>query len=131
LRSIDWPSLLINHLEASADSLFVWGKNDCALWCADWILTITGNDLAHDLRGKYSTQLQADTLLKNMGFDTVADYADKLLKTQPITLAQRGDIVLHPQGALGICDGHFSHFLMSIGLTTIPTLRCQKSWKVD
>ena len=35
---------------------FKWGKNDCCLFVADWVLFATGNDVAADFRGNYRTE---------------------------------------------------------------------------
>ena len=41
------------------------------------------------------------------------------------------DIVLHPQGCLGICDGLVSYFLMVDGVTRLHTHHCRAAWKVE
>jgi hypothetical protein len=42
----------------------------------------------------------------------------------------RGDIMLHPQGMLGICDGAHAYFLTERGVTRIEFMKCVKAWSV-
>lgn len=47
--------MLAEFVAQTRDLPFVWGRNDCALWCASAVAAGTGYDPAADLRGVYST----------------------------------------------------------------------------
>jgi hypothetical protein len=127
VRRASWPALLHEHLNEAVT--FEWGKSDCVLRCADWVTKATGEDYAQDYRGKYATEAEAQGLLADLGADGAADLADRHLQAIDVPFAQRGDVVLYA-GALGICDGRYSHFLTPEGRTRIGTLKCRKAWKV-
>jgi len=128
MRVQNWPSLLYLHLQDAPE--FEWGQTDCVLWCADWIQKAIGEDLTDGAKGQYSTLGEAYEYLNDLGFETPADLADEHLDQIQISYAQRGDIVLHPDGPLGICDGTYSHFLTETGKTRFTTLNCLRAWRV-
>lgn len=130
MRVAGWESLLADHIRTAYATPFAWGTHDCALWCADWVLKATGADLTGGLRGTYSTGIEATEALAAMGLSSVADLAARHLPEIPLGFASRGDVVLHPQGALGICEGVYSHFPMIDGATRFPTGQCVKAWRV-
>lgn len=130
MRVSGWESLLAEYLQASRDREFAWGLNDCALWAANWVLLATGADFLSTWKGDYATARSAARLMRERGFASVADIADRHLPAKPVALAARGDLVLHPQGALGLCAGRLSHFVMAAGLTAAETLACPKAWEV-
>lgn len=55
-------------LLAQAGKPFVWGKSDCGLLVADWILWAKGGpDPAASIRGTYSNQAGAEAILAAVG----------------------------------------------------------------
>ena len=126
-----WEQLLAIHIEQAKPAVFQWGQTDCALWCADWVKQAADKDFTTDWRGKYSTEEELQALMKTRSYHSPADIADAHLPRIPVQFAQRGDIVLHPQGCLGICDGLMSRFLTLNGLTRLPTFDCLLAWKVE
>ena len=60
-------SNLSAYLEASSRLPWVWGERDCALWVANFVLSIRGTDPGATWRGKYRTRLGCERLLKNQG----------------------------------------------------------------
>lgn len=46
---------LAEFVAQTRDDPFVWGQNDCALWCASAVARGTGYDPAADLRGRYAS----------------------------------------------------------------------------
>ncbi|QDV34894.1 DUF6950 family protein [Tautonia plasticadhaerens] len=129
-RKPGWESLLGEYLHASASKPFAWGSHDCALYAATWVLLATGSDHVSRWKGDYATEFGARRAMIDRGFETVEDIADHHLEEKPVTVAMRGDLVLHPQGALGICNGLFSHFVTPQGLCVEETLACLKAWGV-
>lgn len=74
---------------------FKWGKNDCCLLVADWVLFATGNDVADDFRGKYRTKSGAFKQLFKRGLNDVESvFKDRLNPAIPINYARRGDLAL-------------------------------------
>lgn len=133
MRVQNWPVLLTEHIEQAKNAEFVWGQNDCALWCADWVLKATKRDFASQWRGRYESEEELNALLAAMdiaGPECLPD-AVEMRQHQMVTLAQRGDIVLIEQGCLGICNGIDSYFLMERGVTRFRTEKCVRSWKVE
>ncbi|WP_020476268.1 DUF6950 family protein [Zavarzinella formosa] len=131
MRIEGWEGRLASYLNTSKDLTFEWGRTDCALWAATWVRSCTGEDFLSDWIGKYKTERGAATLMRKRGFQSVADIADAALPVIPVTLARRGDLVLHPvDGCLGIGNGVKSHFLTFKGHTLVDTLACSKAWGV-
>lgn len=131
MRVQGWESLLADHVQKAAVTAFAWGSNDCALWCAEWVRIATGADLGSEWRGLYSSEEELQSLMGERGFFSPSDIADMHLTPKPLNFARRGDIVLHPIGALGICLGASSYFLMESGVARIGTLRCLRAWEVE
>lgn len=130
MRVEGWESLLTEHIEQARYRPFVWGEHDCSLDSADWIRKCTGVDLGSDWRGHYKTKAGATRAMRKRGFLKPADIAANCLSAVPVAFARRGDIVLHPNGALGICNGRASVFVAEDGLLEIPTLSCVRAWRV-
>jgi hypothetical protein len=130
IRFQNWPELLAEKIERSRELSFAWGIHDCALFCADAIFAMTGIDLASDLRGTYKTEKGAQRRIRTLGFESLEALVSERLESIPIVQAGRGDLVLHHNGALGICDGLTSWFVTPSGLTRVKTLSFEKAWRV-
>ncbi|WP_152051834.1 DUF6950 family protein [Tautonia marina] len=130
MRNEGWEAILAEHIEQARNNAFEWGMNDCALWSADWVRKATGEDFASTWRGRYTTETELNALLAAMDIESPGDIASEHLPEMDVPFAQRGDIVLHPQGCLGICNGLDSYFLMEQGVTRIRTRNCVKAWAV-
>jgi hypothetical protein len=130
MRPEAWESLLFHHILEARGKPFEWGTHDCVLDCALWIEKITGADPAAGFRGTYKTEAEAAAVIESLGFATAADLASSVLEEKPVPTAQRGDIVLHPCGTLGICDGAHAYFVTHAGMLRVEFLKCLKAWKV-
>ena len=130
MRPEGWESLLAAHITTARAQPFAWGERDCVLWCADWVLQIRGVDYAEHCRGAYATEDQAAQLLDELGFASVSDLVDGHLDVTPVKYARRGDVMLHPSGMLGICDGAHAYFLTASSVTRIGFLHCTRAWTV-
>lgn len=131
MRVEGWESLLEKHIREAYRNPFAWGSRDCALWATEWVLKATGNDFGGPWRGKYTTGNGAAKRMKKLGFASVEAIADSNMVACPIAMAGRGDIVLHPEGMLGVCAGRASFFLTETSVTSMPTLACSSAWKVE
>jgi hypothetical protein len=132
MRKASWPEDLNRYLSHAPD--FTWGQMDCCHWCAGWVETTLGIDLAADFRGQYDTKEGAYAYLKEKGFADVDALADAFLPRIEINLAQRGDIVCFQIArikALGICGGGRSFFLQTGGIIeSVRTRACIAAWRV-
>jgi len=54
-------------LRQRAETPFVWGKSDCAIFAFDVVQLLTGRDVVADLRGTYSTAYGAMRVLVDQG----------------------------------------------------------------
>ena len=127
MRTEGWEALLAEYV--SAAPAFAWGQADCALWCADWVALATGTDFTGDWVGRYSSEAELQALLAARGLASHADIPGSVgLEEINPAFAQRGDVVLHPQGCLGICTGLLAVFLTESGLTTLRGR--SRAWRV-
>lgn len=135
MRQETWPQDLAAYFESFTGKAFEQGSVDCGHFAADAVQILTGVDLFEPFRGKYTTVPGYLKILKRLGHDCVASYVDGVLEAIPVPMAQRGDVVLRLEGeleALGICDGVRSVFLsVEGGLAAVPTMDCQKAWRVS
>ena len=128
--------MLDAFLDQVAASPFVDGEKDCALTIADWVMVATGcSDPAAHLRGRYSTALGRERLLKRLGGLTVvvADCARRA-RLEPTETPQRGDIgviIVGPQRLTGICLGHRWAVKSSAGLAGLKADRVEAAWRVE
>ncbi|HEY1844473.1 MAG TPA: hypothetical protein VGH05_06385, partial [Buttiauxella sp.] len=68
MRYPDWQRQLVNTLQAAKQRPFLWGEHDCALFAADCVKAMCGEDFASAYRGTYSTEIGAKkALLRNHG----------------------------------------------------------------
>lgn len=131
MRIGNWENELVNYLEISNSISFEWGQNDCCLWVSKFVDKIKGYNNSKDWIGLYDTEEGANALMQSRGFADTAAIADSVLPVKPLKQAKRGDIILHPCGALGICDGRRSYFLTpDKGLSVMLTLQCVKAWEL-
>lgn len=130
MRPEGWESLLYHHILEARGKTFDWGTHDCVLWCADWIHKIRDVDLAAKWRGTYSTEEEAQAVLGSLGFSGTSELASHYLEEVPVSKARRGDIMLHPSGTLGICDGTFAFFVTTEGVLRLEFLKCLRAWRV-
>jgi hypothetical protein len=129
-------------LLARANTQFVWGQHDCALFAADGIQAMTGVDIAADFRGKYTDEASAMAAIKSIaGGSTIADAAAYCATkhempqwTYPL-MARRGDlVVLQESGRLIAGLVHLSgrHIVCAgeKGLHRLPITDVQRAWHV-
>lgn len=96
--------IIAKHLRMWAGSDFVWGKSDCCIVLADYVLDVTGRDGAAHLRGRYSSREEAEVVggLAEGHMAAVGDCAARAglsMTDEP----RRGDI-----GVLAIRDHEFA-----------------------
>jgi hypothetical protein len=126
-RRDNWPDLLAQFIEQRRNVPFKWGKVDCCLFAADWVLLATNLDPASNLRGKYDSALGARRIIKrNGGLDAMV--ANALIsfgfRQVDLLIAGRGDIIVRDSGngdCAGVVLGLQSAFVGGDGLKFLNT----------
>lgn len=103
MRRADWPERLAGLIDERRRTPFAWGAQDCALFAADAVQAITGDDPAKHFRG-YDDEREALRIVKDAGgMRGLVDLPEK-----PKGFAQRGDVVLAEidgRETFGVCIG--------------------------
>lgn len=125
MRLPDWPERLADILKASRDREFD-DVNYCVVFAADCVQAMTGEDPMTEYRGL--NMQQAHDKVKADGHQSFYHYLIKHYKKVPLSLAQRGDIIIRtePETAAGICCGQDTAFASDLGIAYHPTL--QQRW---
>ncbi len=132
MRVNGWAEKLDQVITEHRAMPFAWGSNDCALFCADCVLAITGTDYAANWRGRYASALGSVRLLNKAG-GSLERVIDGLFEAIPQQFLQRGDIALFNVGngeTIGICLGAQIAAPGHGGLEFIPLRECRKGWRV-
>lgn len=95
-RLDNWLIILANELNKPRK--FAWGIEDCCLFSANIIKSITNIDIAKKYRGKYKTKIGAFRLIKRFGYNNLIECIDTEIKKHGfervnINMAQKGDVV--------------------------------------
>jgi hypothetical protein len=117
-----WRGRLAAYLAASAGRPFEWGRHDCALFAADCIEAMTGEDPAAAFRGRYRSLNGGLKALRKAGHADHVALATALLDEVAPAFAQAGDLAMiaTPEGAaMGIVQGHRVYVLRPEGLATV------------
>lgn len=139
MRKQDWVTIFADELREAETKDFAWGKHDCCLAVADWVLAMTGEDFAKDLRGKYADEVGAAiTLEKFTGEAELEPCIIKLLgqPLESVNFAQRGDVVIFQskdgRDALGMIDlsGTRIVAVTTKGLIRLPINLARVAWRV-
>lgn len=122
-----WEFALSQYLAEVKSIPFGWGTNDCCLFSANWVNQLIGIDYMAEFRDQYTNEEEALKIIEE--HTNLVVELDSLLEPSAIPFARRGDIVMY-KGALGICNGMHSYFMLEKGLFPIKTSRCSNAWKV-
>jgi hypothetical protein len=121
LLGSDRLTRFLNHAAATP---FQWGQHDCLLWLADWLAERRGLDPASELRGKYSTILQAARIVREAGgMERLVDISTRAMGISRATPGARGDIAVIRVGGEG--GEHFGNAAGAILLGGSAALICQ------
>lgn len=157
-RKKQWDSLeLDGYLRMRAAQPFAWGVNDCALFAANAIETMTGTDIAADFRGAdarpaYTDEAGAFALITKVTGSTsppataIGDaaawcaakhgMAEWLASGRPAPLlARRGDLVVVSNGGrliAGVVHLNGLHVvtMAETGIVRLPLRAVTRAWKV-
>lgn len=68
---------LLAAMQAAAALPMQWGRDDCALWCADILKRALGYDAAEIFRGRYRTRIGAHRVLGGGGLPNALRVASR------------------------------------------------------
>ena len=129
-----WERLLAAAIETARVRPFIWGLHDCPTFAFETRMILTGGeDVAALWRGRYTTALGGQRVMRRMGWASFEKMANALLGEQrpSALLAQRGDMVLADNGlGFGICTGASAVGMAPAGLMTVPLTSCRLAWPI-
>ena len=129
-----WERLLASAIETARARPFVWGVHDCPTFAFETRMILTdGEDVAALWRGRYTTALGGQRVMRRLGWASLEEMGRALLgePCPSVLLAQRGDIVLADTGlGFGICTGATAVGMAQEGLMTVPLTSCRLAWHV-
>ena len=129
-----WERLLAAAIETARTKPFAWGTHDCPTFAFETRTALTGGeDVAALWRGRYSTALGGQRVMRRLGWTSLEEMGRTLLgdPRSAVLLAQRGDIVLaDTDTGFGICVGASAVGMAPEGLVTVPLTSCRLVWAV-
>ncbi len=129
-----WERLLAAAIDMARAKPFVWGVHDCPTFAFETRMILTGGeDIAALWRGRYTTALGGERVMRRLGWASLEEMGRALLgePRQSVLLAQRGDIVLADTGlGFGICTGASAVGMAHEGLVTVPLTSCRLAWPI-
>lgn len=130
-RVPDWPERLAEAVYAARHEPFVWGAHDCAIWTFDAVAEMTGTASHADAwRGRYSTALGSERIMRKLGWQTMEEAVTALLGDPiPPLMAQRGDLVM-AAGSVGLCIGPWAQMIGEYGPDTILMADADAAWRI-
>ena len=129
-----WERLLASAIDTACVRPFVWGVHDCPTFAFETRMILTGGeDIAALWRGRYTTALGGERVMRRLGWASLEEMGCALLgePRQAVLLAGRGDIVLAETGlGFGICNGATAVGMAPEGLVTVPLTSCRLAWPI-
>lgn len=133
-RVENWERLLWEAIDEARLRPFAWGLHDCPTFAFETrARLIGGEDVAALWRGRYTTALGGERVMRRLGWASLEAMGRALLgepRPSPL-MAQRGDIVLAGNGAgFGVCAGASAVGMAPGGLCFAPLTNCLCVWPV-
>ena len=129
-----WERLLAAAIDTARAKPFVWGVHDCPTFAFETrMILICGEDVAALWRGRYTTAIGGERVMRRLGWASLEDMGRALLgEPRPsVLLAKRGDIVLADTGlGFGVCTGAQAVGVAPEGLVTVPLTSCRFAWHI-
>jgi hypothetical protein len=130
-RFFDWEERLAIHIDNCNENTYQLGVWDCALFAADCIKAMTGDDVASDFREKYSDDETMNTVIKESAKGLITLLSKIVGKPCSTYLARRGDIVMDDAGVIGVCVGSMFYSVSeSGGLISMSMQHAVRAWRV-
>lgn len=91
---------LLAAMQSASSASMTWGRDDCALWCADILKAALGYDAAASFRGRYRTRIGAHRVLGHGGLPRALRMASRRHRWRRVAAADAdvGDIGLAVAG---------------------------------
>ena len=128
-----WEQALALAIETARAEPFVWGRHDCPSFAFETRAALTGGeDIAALWRGRYSTALGGQRVLRRLGWRSLEEMGRALLAVplEHCLAAQRGDLVLaRDPEAFGVVLGARAAFVAPEGLVSLPLRECRLAWR--
>jgi len=129
-----WETLLAAAIDTARARPFIWSLHDCPTFAFETRMILTGGeDVASHWRGRYTTALGGERVMRRLGWASLEEMGCALLgEPRPaVLLAGRGDIVLADTGlGFGICIGAQAVGMAPEGLVTVPLTSCRLAWPI-
>mgnify|MGYP001074443132 FL=1 len=129
-----WERLLAAAIDTARAKPFVWSVHDCPTFAFETRMILTGGeDHAALWRGRYTTALGGQRVMRRLGWTSLEEMGHALLGEPrlAVLLAGRGDIVLADTGlGFGICNGATAVGMAPEGLVTVPLTSCRLAWPI-
>lgn len=128
-RLENWPTLLVDFIDARRDTPFVWGVSDCCLFAADAVHAITGIDFAAGRRGTYDDARGALALIEAAGGVAGLVPFDEI----DTGYAQRGDVVMLDMDGRDVLAVHLGDVIAGQGpdgITRVALSAARRAWRV-
>jgi len=123
----------MDEIEAARGKAYKLGEHDCVSFACACVKALDGRDLWTGIKG-YRTRAECVITLRKLGRGFAAAVSKLLgVESQPVSLAQRGDVVELKRGAqshLGVCIGTHAAMPKIDGLAFVPIADCKRSWRV-
>jgi hypothetical protein len=133
-RAPHWERLLAAAIDIAKAKPFAWGLHDCPTFAFETRMMLTGGkDVAALWRGRYTTALGGERVMRRLGWASLDDMGHVILgEPRPaVLLAGRGDVVLANTGlGFGICTGATAVGMAPEGLVTVPLSSCRFAWSI-
>ncbi|MCQ0987553.1 DUF6950 family protein [Jiella marina] len=135
-RLPDWPARLHAFIDTVKRREHHYGEFDCALGFASGLVdALTGEDPAAPYRGRYTTAVGAVRVMRNEGYQTLADLAGSHLREIHVSEAMLGDLAAVPDEspfgfALGIVNGERLMVLREDGLGSRDLFSATRAFRV-
>jgi hypothetical protein len=123
-RLSDWPERLNAYIESRRKAVFLWGENDCAMFCAGAIEAMTGQNPLADW------DVSEHQAISERG--EVSEFVSQFLGDAiPVLQARRGDIAITAEGSLGVVIGNRVATPTDKGVAFAPLSRYAHAWRVE
>lgn len=130
-RYPDWQVRMQAFVRERRKMPFAWGRNDCAVFAADYLEAVTGERVCTDLRAHTNAREALQTLERAGGVRAIATRA--LGEPIPVVLAGVGDVVVIAVGkreALAVCNGGTAVAPGPAGVVAVPMQQALAAWRV-
>lgn len=135
-RLPDWNARLHAFVDAAKRRPFDWTAHNCGEhWAAGAVEAMTGADLAAPYRDRYASALGAARVVRNEGFETIADLVAAHLPEIHVSAARLGDLAAIPATdafgyTLGIVNGEMILVLRADGMGLVPLFDATRAFRV-